>query len=43
MNEKSCLKEAVFIFAVQSFFRKNLNFLTYARRSDMVAKPNAWA
>ena len=31
MNEKSCLNEVAFIFAVQSCFWKILNFLTQAR------------
>jgi hypothetical protein len=39
MNENSCLNEAIFIFAVQSCFSKNLNFLTQTHGSKMVVKP----
>jgi len=33
MNEKSCLNEAKFVFAIQSCFWKNLNFLTQVHKS----------
>jgi hypothetical protein len=36
MNEKSCLNEVVFFFAVQSCFCKILNFLTQTIGSVMV-------
>jgi hypothetical protein len=39
MNENSCLNEAIFVFAVQSCFSKNLNFLTQTHGSKMVVKP----
>jgi len=39
MNENSCLNVTMFVFAVQSCFSKNLNFLTQTHGSKMVVRP----